>query len=87
LYRVEVGGNGQVASREELVEYVSALNFRYLLAGSTGDVDSAGVAGRWGDVNAVRIALSVTAPEVVDASGAPLTRSAEMTVSLRSRNP
>jgi len=52
-------------------------------------MDSAGVAGRWGDVDAVRIALSVTAtaPEVVDDTGAPLTRNAEMTVSLRSRNP
>jgi len=87
LYRVEVGGNGQAATREELVEHVSLLNFRYLLAGSAGDVDSAGVAGRWGDVSAVRILLSVSAPEVVDDTGAPLTRSAEMTVSIRSRNP
>jgi len=87
LYRVDVGGNGQAATREEMVEHVSTLNFRYLLAGNAGDVDSAGVAGRWSDVTAVRILLSVSAPQVLDDDGAPLTRSAAMTVSLRNRNP
>jgi len=87
LYRITLDGNGQGVTRQEMVEDVSALEFRYLLAGTMEAVDMSGVAGRWQDVIAVQIGLSVTASGLRAEDGGALTRQMVQTVALRNRVP
>jgi len=87
LYQITLDGNGQGVTRQEMVEDVSALEFRYLLAGASEYVSLSTVGGNWATVIAVRIELGVSAPNVEPEDGNILTRTAVHTVSLRNRNP
>jgi len=87
LYHITLDGNGQGVTRQEMVEDVSALKFRYLLAGASEYVPLSALGGNWAGVIGVRIELEVTAAGIKDDAGNELTRTAVHTVSLRSRNP
>jgi len=87
LYQMTLDGNGQGVTRQEMVEDVSALEFRYLLAGAVEYVPLSAVGGNWAVVIGVRIELGVTAPSVKSEDGGELIRTAIHTVSLRNRNP
>jgi len=87
LYQMSLDGNGQGVTRQEMVEDITALEFRYLLAGASEYVPLPAVAGNWAAVIGVRIELEVTAARVKDDVGDELTRTAAHTVSLRNRNP
>jgi len=87
LYQITLDGNGQGVTRQEMVEDVSALQFRYLLAGASEYVPLSAVGGNWAAVIGVRIELGVTASRIKDDTGNALTRTAAHTVSLRNRNP
>jgi len=87
LYQITLDGNGQGVTRQEMVEDVTALEFRYLLAGASEYIPLPAVGGRWNAVIGVRIELGVSAPGVKTEDGSALTRTAVHTVSLRNRNP
>jgi len=87
LYQIILDGNGQGVTRQEMVEDVSALQFRYLLAGASEYVSLSAVAGNWAGVIGVRIEIGVTISKVKTEGGGELTRTAVHTVSLRNRNP
>jgi len=87
LYQMTLDGNGQGVTRQEMVEDVSALEFRYLLAGAPEYVKLAAVSGRWDEVIGVRISLSVSAAGGETGNGDLLTRTAAQMVNLRNRNP
>jgi len=87
LYQMRLDGNGQGVTRQEMVEDVSALEFRYLLAGASEYIPLSAVAGNWNAVIAVRIELGVSAPGVKTEDGSALTRTAVHTISLRNRIP
>jgi len=50
LYQITLDGDGQGITRQEMVEHITALEFRYLLAGSAVPVPLAGVGGQWEQV-------------------------------------
>jgi len=85
LYQITLDGNGQGVTRQEMVEAVTALKFRYLLAGASEYVPLAAVGGNWAAVIGVQIELSVSAAGVSAEDGGELTRTAVHTVSLRNR--
>jgi len=87
LYQITLDGNGQGVTRQEMVEDVTALEFRYLLAGASEYVPLSAVGGNWSAVIGVRVELEVTASGIKDDAGHPLTHTAVHTVSLRNRNP
>jgi len=87
LYQMSLDGNGQGVTRQEMVEDITALEFRYLLAGASEYVPLPAVAGNWAAVIGVRIELEVTAASIKDDAGDELTSTAAYTVSLRNRNP
>jgi len=87
LYQMTLDGNGQGVTRQEMVEDVSALQFRYLLAGASEYVPLPSVGGQWNAVIGVKIELALTASGVKNDDGVALTRTAVHTVSLRNRNP
>jgi len=87
LYRMALDSTGQSVTRQEMVENVSALELRYLLAGHSDHVPLAGVGGRWDKVIAVRIEITVAAAASKAAAGEPLLRMTAHTVSIRNRNP
>jgi len=87
LYRMVLEGNGQGVTRQEMIENVTALEFRYLLAGALEPVTLAGVAGRWNEVIGVRITLEARAHAAHDGAGTALTRRVVQTVNLRNRSP
>jgi len=89
LYRIRItlNGNKQEVMRQEMVEDISALEFRYLLAGTSAEVPLSGVGGRWDEVTAVRITITASAAGMVSEQGEPLQRTAVYTVHLRNRSP
>jgi len=87
LYRMTLDGNGQGVTRQEMVEDISALTLRYLLAGHADPLGLPALAGRWEEVMAVRIELGVVAADLRADDGAPLTRTAVQVVNLRNRSP
>ncbi len=86
LYLSRTNANGQGMTNQEMVDGVTGLSFQYLRAGDSDYVDQADVAGRWGDVVAVRVTVTVNAENSRGTGGAPLSRTLVHTVSLRSRN-
>jgi len=86
LYQITLDGNGQSVTRQEMVEDISALKFRYLLVGGSDDVSLPGMGGQWDAVIGVRIELGVSAPGIRTDEG-ELTRTVVHTVSLRNRQP
>jgi len=87
LYRIILDGNGQGVTRQEMVEDITSLAFRYLLAGGSEYVGMSGVGGQWNTVIGVRIELGVGASTVKDENGNALTRTIAYIISLRNRNP
>jgi len=87
LYQITLDSNGQGVTRHEMVENVSALEFRYLLEGSSEYVRLPDVSGRWDEVIAVRVEIAVTARGVNTDNGEPLAHTTAQTVSIRNRNP
>jgi len=87
LYQLTLDSNGQGVTRHEMVENVSALEFRYLLEGSSDYVTLPAVSGHWDKVIAVRVEIAVTASGVNTDNGEPLTHTTVQTVSIRNRNP
>lgn len=86
LYLSRTNANGQGMTNQEMVDGVTGLSFQYLRTGDSNYVNQAGVAGRWGDVVAVRVTVTVNAENARGSNGNPLSRTLVHTVSLRSRN-
>jgi len=85
LYRMTLEGNGESVTRQEMVEDITALEFRYLLAGASEAVPLSGVGGRWDEVVGVRINITASGNSRVE--GEPLQRNAVHAVHLRNRSP
>lgn len=88
LYRQVMRRNGvaAVSVSEEVTEGVSDMQITYLLPGSAAYVAAGAVAGRWSEVLAARIQLTLDSPEAVGVDGNPLQRTLVHTVTLRNRN-
>lgn len=70
---------------QEIIQGVQAMNLTYLLPGATGYVAAAAVpAGRWGEVSAVRIELTLRGPGAID--GRRIDRRLEQVVNVRNRS-
>jgi len=87
LYQMRVEGDGQGVTRQEMVEHVTTLEFRYLLAGALEPVPLPGVGGQWEQVTSVQMTITTIAQGLDTGDGEPLTRTAVQTVNLRNRHP
>ena len=84
LYQRVVGPNGAITN-QEIIQGVQAMNLTYLLPGATSYVAANLVpAGRWGEVVAVRMELTLAGQENID--GNTVTRQLVQVVNLRNRS-
>jgi type IV pilus assembly protein PilW len=93
LYRVSVGNNGAGGAApvaEEIVEGVSNMQVRYMVAGVYRTATEVTALSNWNQVSGVEIALTIEAPDANTSTagvGARLTRSLSHVVNLRNRVP
>lgn len=85
LYRIRMD-KGVLQDREEIVEGIRDMQIEYLLDGGL-DYVVAGAVPSWGQVQAVRIELTLEGTERVSTEGDELTRELAHIVTLRSRVP
>lgn len=84
LYQARLVGGNVVP--QEIAEGVTGLAVTYLVRGDSSYVTATNVAGRWADVIAANIDLTVQSPERVGTNNAPLERHLVHVASLRNRN-
>lgn len=85
LYQSRLGGG--LTSSEEVAQGVTGMQITYLRQGEDQYENAATVAGRWNEVVAARIQLTVESVENVGVDSAPITRPLVHVASLRNRNP
>ncbi|MBE2211266.1 MAG: prepilin-type N-terminal cleavage/methylation domain-containing protein [Xanthomonadaceae bacterium] len=86
LYQGVLTGNG-VVQNQEVVDNVQSMALEYLVPSAGGYLGPAAVAGRWGEVSALRISLQQSSQDRVSTDNQALQRTVASVVTLRNRNP